>query len=64
MYWNIVWSVLAAIGILMGAMVTVCLPVFVVMFRRMKRTVNAGGRPQCPKPFCSFMNKAETTKSA
>ncbi len=64
MYGNIVWSVLAAIGILMGAMITICGAVFGLMFLRMKRTVRAGGHPSCPMPFCSFMNKAETTKPA
>ncbi len=52
MDWGIVASVLVAIGLLIGGIMVICVPVCLLMMRRMKKSTGAGWMAGCSMSGC------------
>ena len=60
MNWEIVVSVIVALGLFIGAMATVCMSIMAFMYVRAKRSKRAGGSSGFPMRSCPFHKKMRT----
>ncbi len=64
MDWGTVASVLVALALLLGGMMVICVPIFVLAARGIKKKMEAGGVPRCPIPGCPFHSDIEKAVKA
>ncbi len=50
MDWGIVASIIVALALFVLGMMTICVPIFFFMSRRMKKRMQTGNMPGCPMP--------------
>ncbi len=60
MDWGIVVSVLVAIGLFIVGIMVICVPACLLVMKRMKKTMQAGGAPICSVAGCCSHENVES----
>ncbi len=63
MDWGIVASIIVALALFILVLMIICIPIFVLMMRGMKKRMQTGNMPKCPMPCGPSHESAEPSMS-